>query len=135
MLLGRRVIALAIDWFACLLLARLIFPEFEYGSNSSALATMLIFFVEVVILTTLTNASFGQRIAGIGVFTPEGGRAVAQPWGTLRIVARTALICVVIPVVIMDSEGRGLHDKVGGTKVFKLQGRTLMAGPETSTKQ
>lgn len=107
---GRRVIAIVIDWLASLLVARLIFPQFEYPGNESALATLGIFYLEVTGLTWLIGSSFGQRITGVAVISDGPGRLTV--W---RVALRTALICLVIPAVIYDSRGRGLHDKAAGT--------------------
>lgn len=65
--LGRRIGAIFIDWIACAIVAQLIFPQFSYGSQGSAMATLGVFFVVVSIFTVLGGASFGQRIVGIRV--------------------------------------------------------------------
>ncbi|MFM7213147.1 MAG: RDD family protein [Actinomycetota bacterium] len=110
--LGRRAGAIAIDWLAALILARLFLPGVAYGSGTSALATLAIFFVEVVLLTWLTASSFGQRIVGIAVVGIDGQRL-----GLWRVVIRTLMICLVIPALVYDSRGRGLQDIVARSVV------------------
>jgi uncharacterized RDD family membrane protein YckC len=44
----------------------------------------------------------------------DGGR-LSLP----RIVLRTLLLCLVIPAVIWDSHGRGLHDRAAGSIVVR----------------
>lgn len=112
----RRVVAFLIDWFASVLVAVLVFPQFGYGTNESMLATLLIFTGEVIVLTWLTGASFGQRITGLRVISIEGGRLPL--W---RVVVRTALILLVIPAVVYDDQGRGLHDRVAGSVVVRAR--------------
>jgi uncharacterized RDD family membrane protein YckC len=109
--LGRRAGAIALDWLVALLLARLI-PGAEYGSRDSALATLAIFALEIIVLTWLTGSSFGQRILGIAVVSETGGRL--SLW---RIVVRTLLICIVIPALVYDSQRRGLQDLAVGSRV------------------
>ena len=109
--LGRRAAAIALDWLVALLLARLI-PGAEYGSADYAIATLAIFAFEIIVLTWLTGSSFGQRILGIAVVSETGGRL---PLG--RIIVRTALICVVIPALVYDSQRRGLQDLAVGSRV------------------
>lgn len=109
--LGRRAVAIALDWLIALLLARLI-PGAEYGTSDYALATLVIFAVEIIVLTWLTGSSFGQRIMGIAVVSQAGGRL--SLW---RIVVRTVLICLVIPALVYDSQRRGLQDLAVGSRV------------------
>lgn len=109
--LGRRAIAIAVDWLAALFLARLI-PGTVYGTGDYALATLLIFALEIIVLTWLMGSSFGQRIMGIAVVSETGGRLAL--W---RIIVRTALICIVIPALVYDSQRRGLQDLAVGSRV------------------
>jgi uncharacterized RDD family membrane protein YckC len=109
--LGRRVLAIVLDWGAALVLARLI-PGTTYGSGDYALATLAIFALEIILLTWLTGSSFGQRIVGIAVVSENGGRLPL--W---RIIVRTALICIVIPALVYDSQRRGLQDLAVGSRV------------------
>jgi uncharacterized RDD family membrane protein YckC len=111
---GRRVGALVIDWLASLAVAVLLFRQFSYGSDGSSFATLLVFYVEVVVLTWLIGASFGQRIIGLSVVRVGGGHL--SLW---RIAVRTALICLVIPAIVIDSDGRGLHDKAVDSRVVR----------------
>ncbi|MFM1916689.1 MAG: hypothetical protein RJB01_204 [Actinomycetota bacterium] len=108
--LGRRFIALVLDWGASLLIARLAFPQFPYGSLESSAATLAIFATEVILLTWLTGASFGQRLVGLRIEPLHGGRLTL-----VQVVVRTVLLCLVLPAVIYDSQGRGLHDRAAGT--------------------
>jgi uncharacterized RDD family membrane protein YckC len=104
-------VAIALDWLAALFLARLI-PGMEYASGDYAFATLAIFALEIIVFTWLTGSSFGQRIMGIAVVSQAGGRL--SLW---RIVVRTALICIVIPALVYDSQRRGLQDLAVGSKV------------------
>ena len=113
---GRRVVALFIDWIACTLVAQLMFPQYVYGSPRSALNTMIVFFVVKSLFTWLGGATAGQRIMGIRVISMDGG--IIQPWWALL---RTALICLVIPAVVWNRDGRGLQDLVCRTLVVRAR--------------
>lgn len=115
--LGRRVAAIAIDWLACILLSRVIFGQFAYGSPESSFSILFIFIAEVTIFTWLISASFGQRLLGISVVRLDGGRLAL--W---RVLVRTLLICLVIPAVVYDSVGRGLHDRAVGSVAIRAKG-------------
>lgn len=109
----RRLGAIAIDWLASIIVARLILPGAPYGSGESALATLAVFAVEVIVFTWLTGSSFGQRVLGIVVVSINGGRLSA--W---RVIVRTLMICIVIPALVYDSKGRGLQDLAVGSIVL-----------------
>lgn len=115
--LGRRVLALVIDWFAALLLVRLFLPHLDYGTPGSSFATLGIFAVEVAFFTWLSGSSFGQRLLGLQVVRMDGrGRP-----GLLRAVGRTVLLCAVIPPLVWDRDQRGLHDRLVGTVLLRGQ--------------
>jgi uncharacterized RDD family membrane protein YckC len=114
--LGRRVAAIAIDWLACILLSRVIFGQFAYGSPESSFSILFIFIAEVTLFTWLVSASFGQRLLGISVVRLDGGRLAL--W---RVLVRTLLICIVIPAVVYDSVGRGLHDRAVGSVAIRAR--------------
>ena len=106
----RRFVALAIDWLACLLVANLI-----SSGQPPAFLPLVIFFVEVSLLTALMGSSFGQRILGIRVISLVHGRL-----DPLRSALRTLLLCLVVPPLVFDRDQRGLHDKVVGSVAVRM---------------
>jgi uncharacterized RDD family membrane protein YckC len=113
---ARRLGALAIDWFASLGIAVLVFREFAFGTPQSMLATTSIFFVEIVFFTYVLGSSFGQKLLGMRVVNNlTGGRL--SLW---RVPLRTLLIILVIPALVMDPDGRGLHDRIVGSRVIRV---------------
>ena len=116
--LGRRLGAICIDWALSLGITLLLFRQLAYGSLESNAATLIVFATEVIILTWLISASFGQRILGMVVVRTDGTRL--SLW---RVVVRTLLICVVVPAVIYDKQGRGLHDRAIDSVVLRSPAR------------
>ena len=108
--LGRRVVALIVDWILALLIGRLVAPGVDYPSDGSSLVTLGVFFVMVTLLTWVGGGSIGHRLLGMCVIRVGGGGA-----GPVRALVRTALLCLVIPAVFWDRDGRGLHDQAAGT--------------------
>jgi uncharacterized membrane protein required for colicin V production len=108
---GRRVVALFIDWIAAMLISRALVGT--PGTTLESFATLGIFAVEVTILTWLWGSSFGQRIVGLRVV----GRT--RRLGFVATLLRTVLICIVIPPVITDADGRGLHDRAVDSVVIR----------------
>ena len=83
--LGRRLIALVIDWTMCRLIAGFLSPALFFENTFS---TLLIFFIEVTLFTIAFQASAGQRIMGVKILTyPEQNRVAPQ-----KIILRTLLI-------------------------------------------
>ena len=95
----------------------------KYETNEYTFTTLAVFFGEITILTWLTGCSFGQRIVGIRVRSIDGGR-VSLP----RVALRSALICLVIPAVVYDSDGRGLHDRAARSIVVRARDDEPRAG-------
>ncbi len=111
---GRRLAAVVVDWLASLLLVRLFLPGIDYGTPASSLATMGFFLAELTLFTWLVGASFGQRLLGIAVVRLGGGGP-----GPLRALLRSLQICLLVPAVVWDRDGRGLHDRSVGTVVVR----------------
>jgi hypothetical protein len=100
--LGRRLLALVIDWTMSRLIAGLLTSYLGISSNFS---TLIIFYLEVTFFTIIFQASAGQRIMAVKVVTyPDQGRVAPK-----RIVLRTLLICLVLPAVF-TKDSRALHD-------------------------
>jgi uncharacterized RDD family membrane protein YckC len=76
------------------------------------------FALQVIVLQSLTGQSIGMRLVGIRV--ARLADPAAAP-GFLPVAIRTALLFLVLPAVVMDRDGRGLHDKAGGTIVLEAR--------------
>lgn len=103
----RRVVALLVDWASALVVVGLFIPVFGGGASLPVLA---VFAVQTTVLQWLMGSSFGQRLTGVVVVRVDGGQL-----GILPLLARTALICLVVPPLVWDQDTRGLHDKAAGT--------------------
>ena len=114
--MGRRIIALMIDWIAAILVTHLALPDRVYGSEVFAAATLGIFAAQVFLLTATTGASFGYKLAGIRLISIS-----PAPITFLKVLVRTALLCLVVPALIWDRDGRGLHDKAVGTITMRAR--------------
>lgn len=101
--MGRRLLALSIDWAAALLISNAFF-------GGEAIATLLIFGLIQWLLVATLGAGFGHMIVGVRVRRLDG-----KPVGLLAGLLRTGLILLVIPATIWDADNRGLHDKAAKT--------------------
>lgn len=114
--LGRRILAFSLDYYASMAVAHLIGPDLDPLGNSFQFLTLEVMFAQMVLLTALTGSSFGQRILGMQVVRLDLSRVDA-----LRVIARTAMIFLVIPAVVWDRDTRGLHDRLLGTVVVRAR--------------
>jgi uncharacterized RDD family membrane protein YckC len=103
-----RLVAYLVDSVACALIAWGLFREPAY--------TLPIFAFEVFVLTWLASGSAGQIVRGLRVV-----RLDREPVGLLRGLLRTVLLVLLIPALIWDRDGRGLHDKAAGTVVVRIR--------------
>jgi uncharacterized RDD family membrane protein YckC len=109
---GRRFAALMLDWIMCLGIAALFTPK---APGAAQFFPLLLLFAEVSLLTVLTGSSAGQRILRLRVVDDQTNGVVSP----LRILARTLLICLVVPA-IMTNNGRGYHEVLTHTNVIAL---------------
>jgi uncharacterized RDD family membrane protein YckC len=114
--MGRRVIALMIDWVAAILVTHLAFPDLVYGDGDYGAVTLGVFAAQVFLLTATTGASFGYKIAGLRLISISPSRVTF-----LKVLVRTALLCLAFPALIWDRDGRGLHDKAVGTIIMRAR--------------
>jgi len=104
---GRRIAAIAIDWG----LAYLIGYAF---SGQNGWVFLGIFAISQVVFEWTIGGSIGHRLLGLRLVKVGGGYI-----GLWRPLVRTALLCLVVPALVWDSDQRGFHDKVAGTVLIR----------------
>ncbi|MEF3404875.1 RDD family protein [Agromyces sp. CCNWLW203] len=108
---GRRLAALLIDWASAMLISLLFTP---YESVAYTWVTPLVFALLQIVFIPTIGGSLGHRLLGMRVIPLAGG------WvGAWRPVVRTALLLIVVPALVWDSDQRGFHDKVAGTVLIR----------------
>lgn len=111
----RRVVGIAIDWMACLAITfGLIGQLTEITPAQQSWYPLLILFVEHAILVPFAGGSLGHRLLGMAVAPLHRPQT-----SILQGVIRVALLCLVIPAVITDGNGDGMHDRAAGTRVIR----------------
>lgn len=141
---GRRIIALALDWTMSGVLVSLLMganyfelverataasENLSKGSTSEALAQMQsasdalvahqtyvgLMFVALQILAIWSiGGSIGHRLMGLYLVNFSGG---SLTWW--RPIVRSFMLVLVIPALVWDSDQRGFHDKIAGTLLLK----------------
>ncbi|WP_269928261.1 RDD family protein [Kocuria massiliensis] len=110
----RRIVALFIDWFLCLGISHLLF-----GGGDSPMQSLLIsavFWIYQAVLVGVMGHSIGHVICGMQVQTVYG-----EPAGFGRAFLRGLLVTIVIPVLVVDADGRGLQDRLVNTVLVRIR--------------
>jgi uncharacterized RDD family membrane protein YckC len=103
---GRRALALALDWVGSMMVVGLFVGSDLWGGTGAVQwGPLAVFAAERWVLTSLSGGSVGQLLTRTRVVRTDG-----SPLGPGRALARTLLICLVIPPVVYNRDQRGLHD-------------------------
>jgi len=105
---GRRLAAFAIDSAASALVA----AAFVRGAPGQW--SLIPWALDYVIGMLVAGRSFGMYLTGLRIIRVDADAAV----GPRRALARTALLALLIPALIRDSDLRGLHDRITATAVI-----------------
>src|SRR3954454_438399 len=115
---GIRVVAFVIDAIVANLLAGLPYLfGVRYGPGERGYAVYAAFLIMEFVLVSTAGATIGKQLCRIRVVRTDGGR-LAWPW----VLARTLLLGFLIPAVVWDRDGRGLHDKAAGAITIRTGG-------------
>lgn len=106
--IGPRLAAFAIDTVMCALIA--------WGFWRDTAWTTVVFGLEVLVLSAFLGASAGQFVRGLRIVRLDGSAA-----GLPRAALRTALLLLLVPALVWDRDGRGLHDRAAGTVLVHLR--------------
>ena len=107
---GRRLAGFVLDAVAANLIAALFIPD--PASPRRGLLLMAVFCLQYLLVASLTGQTLGLRLAGVRI--APVARHDAPP-GFLPTALRTALLALLIPALITDRDGRGLHDVAART--------------------
>ena len=114
---GRRILAFIIDVLASALVAGLFVRRDDLPGLAGHLPgqwSLLPLAVDYVAGLVLLGRTFGMYLTGLRVVRVDA----SAPIGPLRAAARTVLLMLLIPAVVIDSDLRGLHDRLTSTAVI-----------------
>lgn len=103
---GRRLVALFVDWVPCSVLAQLL-------TANPAWSSLMLFALLTVIGVGLFGRTPGHAVLGLHVVSLDTSARPAFGWALLR----TGLLCLAVPPLLMNADGRGLHDRMARTVV------------------
>ncbi|MFD5426399.1 RDD family protein [Streptomyces sp. NPDC127084] len=111
--LGRRFGALFIDWGLCMLIAWGLITGGDWSAAGNP--ALLVLLVLSVLTVGTIGSTPGKRLLGLRVISVNGGRL-----GFGRVVLRSVLLCLGIPALVWDRDGRGLHDRFSGAVQVRI---------------
>jgi uncharacterized RDD family membrane protein YckC len=119
--MGKRLLALIIDWVLCeLIVSSIVGHRLFTGANdphyfTAQFGTLALFALEVYLLTAVSGLTVGKRLLRIRAISLDG-RAPGFKWAALR----TLLLLCVVPACLTDRDTRGLHDRAANTIVVRM---------------
>ena len=112
--MGRRVVALFIDGIMSQIIAMGLLGYVQGEGGLGVFKPLLVVFVINALMVGTAGWTVGHRIMGLRVDRCPRGYA-----GMVRGLIRSVLLCLGIPPLIMDSDQRGIHDKLAGTVIVR----------------
>jgi uncharacterized RDD family membrane protein YckC len=104
---------LFVDWLGSYGVAFFILRDVQHPAFATL--TTVIFWLESSFGIALSGGSFGQLATRLRVLRVDGG-----PLSLLRALQRQLLVCLVIPPLVFQQDGRGLHDLWTRSGAFEL---------------
>lgn len=111
---GRRLSAAVIDWTLAQVVANALFGVPLGAPGAHAFVPLAIFAVENLLLVGTLGSTVGHRVVGLHVRSLDGG-----PARPLQVLLRTALLCLFLPAMFWDRDGRGMHDRAAQTLIVR----------------
>jgi uncharacterized RDD family membrane protein YckC len=117
---GPRVAAYIVDALASALIAALFVPRHGHGgagfaSSLPGLWSLVPFAADYILGSLVAGRTLGMYLTGIRLVRVDRTAAVDP----VRILLRTVLLVLLVPALVFDRDGRGLHDRVADTAVVK----------------
>ena len=111
---GRRLAALMIDWALAYGMAYLLIGDkLLKNGQFAALSLMAVMYL---VGLSISGSTLGMAVLGLRVTSDQGGKASLYAIGM-----RTVLLFLVIPAVVWDADGRGLHDRIARTMIVSTR--------------
>ncbi|KQB85174.1 RDD family protein [Corynebacterium oculi] len=111
---ARRAGGVLIDWIIAWILAGFV-HMFTTALGGVSTMTYLFYAILGILTGWLFARTPGQALLGMGIARIDAPERV----GLWRAAVRTLLTCLIFPAALVDSDGRGMHDRATGTAVVR----------------
>jgi uncharacterized RDD family membrane protein YckC len=118
---GARIGAWLVDSVASVLVAALFVEVIHHGHHRSfadrlpGYWSLIPFALDYVLGILFAGRTLGMYLFGLRIIRVDSDEAV-NPW---RALLRTLLLMLLVPAVVFDRDGRGLHDRYTDTAVVR----------------
>jgi uncharacterized RDD family membrane protein YckC len=115
---GPRLLAFVVDAVASGLVAALFVGHKSGDTLADRLPgswSLIPFALDYLVGVLVAGRTIGMYLTGLRLIR-VGRDAPVDP---LRVIARTALLCLFVPALIFDRDGRGMHDRLTDTAVVR----------------
>jgi uncharacterized RDD family membrane protein YckC len=118
---GQRVLAFAVDAIASALIAALFVQTYHHHRHEAVANrlpgswSLIPLAVDYLLGMLLAGRTLGMYLFGLRIIRVDANQPVT-PW---RALVRTVLLMLLIPAVVWDRDGRGLHDRYSDTAVVR----------------
>ena len=119
---GQRLLAFVVDAVASALIAALFVETAHHGRSPDVAGrlpgswSLIPLAVDYVLGMLLAGQTIGMRLFGLRIVRVDDHSQPVNPW---RAVVRTVLLFLLVPAVVWDKDGRGLHDRYSDTAVVR----------------
>lgn len=115
--MGKRVGALIIDMIFSILVAGLFTQAVHRGDDAASrlpgMWTLVPLALDYILGMLFMGRTLGMNLVGIRIIRVSRDEAV----GPYRAFERTLLLFLLVPAIVYDRDGRGLHDRLTDTAV------------------
>jgi uncharacterized RDD family membrane protein YckC len=113
---GARVGAFLVDSIASGLVAALFVPHHsDVAKSLPGLWSLVPFALDYLIGVLVAGRTLGMYLFGLRLVRVDRDAAI----GPGRILGRTVLLALLVPALVFDRDGRGLHDRIADTAVVR----------------
>ena len=116
MTFGQRLWAFAIDIVIADLLATIVNGGYHADGRQNLLNYLAFLLIEIVFVT-LGGQTPGMRMAKIAVVRESDYGKPQFQW----VLLRTLLLAFVVPALIVDQDGRAMHDRASGLRMVRTR--------------
>jgi uncharacterized RDD family membrane protein YckC len=118
---GTRIGAWIVDCILSVLVGALLVEVVHHGHHRDfadrlpGYWSLIPFALDYILGMLFAGRTLGMYLVGLRIIRVDRDEAV-NPW---RAVLRTALLMLLVPAVVFDKDGRGLHDRYTDTAVIR----------------
>jgi uncharacterized RDD family membrane protein YckC len=113
---GARLLAFLVDGILADVIAIIANGGYHTSDRQNLFGYLAFLLIEIVFVT-LAGQTPGMRVAGIAVVREADKSRPFLGW----VLMRTLLLALVAPALVIDTDGRAMHDRAAGTVMLRTR--------------